>query len=243
MSSWPPTPPPPTSVDEVMQALRAAAPGPPSFGEDDPWDFLDRWPNDALVFSWPAVSALLEDADPVVREQAVRRLERFADQRSLERVLDVVTRRPELFRDAPRSLSSSLSNFSVSFRGAGARIADALVHVLQERPPCGGEGVLARLLPHELIARAPRWGEGLLDQTSARSAATAMALYRRDHLLALLAALRGRSEGHRLEIVSAVEGCMKLTADQLTAIARQEELPAPTATVTLDDCRRALGVQ
>ncbi len=248
--SWPPTPGVPTSVADAEATLRAEAPGPPAFGDDEPWSFVSRWP-DAVVAEmvWPAVSRLLEDDDAQVRERAVWFAKTWAVERarSLARLVEVATEHAELYRSAGQTgeLALALADLSSPLPAERPRVAAVVLALLGDEPPRrGGATLLAQQVPRALIERAPKWDDGGMDQAAAREAATAMALYRPDELLDLLAVLRSRSEEQRAEIMAAVGTMVAIDAAARGAIVQSEGLTVPTrACPSIEDCRAALGLR
>jgi hypothetical protein len=247
--SWPPTPDPPTSIADAESTLRQGAPGPPPFGDDDPWDFIFRWPDEVVeTMVWPAVSHLLVDGDPEVRERAIwfSKVWRVERQRSLERLIEVATLHAELYRAAGQieTLTLGLADLSCSLRSEQPRIAKLILTVLGDAPPCrGGVTIIAEYEPLALVERAPRWGEGWLDQSAVQEAVSAMAIYRPDHLLELLAALSSRSPDHRTPIMAALSVLLSMTDEQRAFISNAEGVPPPQRPCpTLDECRAALGL-
>lgn len=248
--SWPPTPSPPTSIAEAEATLRAGALGPPPFGDDDPWDFILRWPDDVVAtWVWPAVSNLLADAGPEVRERAIAFAKRWPLERprSLERLIEVATQHTALYRDANQleTLALGLADLACAVRSEQPRVADLILTLFGDAPPCrGGVSLVAEHEPYRLIQRAPRWTDSLIDQLAAQAAATAVALYRPDHLLDLLAALRSRSEPHRIEILAALGSPLGITDEHRAVICNTEGIPLPQRPCpTTGDCSRALGLE
>ena len=228
---WPPTPYPPTSIEDAETTLRQHALGPPPFGDDDPWDFIHRWPDDVVAtLVWPAVSRLLEDDGADVRERAIwfAKTGKVERRRSLDRLIEIATQRADLYRDAAQieTLALGLSELSFAFPAEQPRIASLILTLVRDTPPCrGGVGLLAEYEPVALIERARKWTESYLDQLAVRNAVSAMAVYHPNHLLELLAALRLRSEDHRKQILAELEARPSTTDDR-----------------ALDGCRHALGL-
>lgn len=244
----PPTPNPPTSTADAEAMLRSSAAGPPSFGDDDPWDFVLRWPEDVIAnVAWPAISHLLEDDDPDVRARSISFVGVWRDggQRTLDRLIEVATQRASLFRDAAQAdeLAIALAGKSASLPAQGPRVASAILALLSGAPPPkGAVTVLAEHEPSAVIQGATKWSHDSAGQAAAKGAAFAMAMYRRDDLLELLAALGARSLEQRTEILAEIEAPLALADDQLALILKTEGLPLPQTHPTLDDCRRALGL-
>ncbi len=229
---WPPTPSPPTSIEAAETTLRELAPGPPPFGDNDPWDFIHRWPDGVVAaVVWPAVSRLLEGDDAEAREQAIwfARTWKVERRRSFDRLIEVATQRADLYRDAAQleTLALGLSALSYDFPAEQPRVAALILTLFGDALPCrGGVGVLAEHEPIELIERAPKWTDGYLEQIAVREAVSAMAVYHPEHLLELLGAVRSRSTEHRQEILAELEPRLGMSAG----------LP------TQGECRDALGL-
>jgi hypothetical protein len=248
-TSWPPTPDPTTSIAEAEATLRAHAPGPPPFGDDDPWDFVFRWPEHAIATAvWPAASHLLEDGDPVVRERAVWFARRWPVERrgALERLTEVATQHAELYRAASQieTLTAGIGDLAYSFPEEQPRMAGVILTLLGDAPPCrAGVTLVVKHEPARLIERAPKWGESSVDGYAVMEAVSAMALYRRDDLLALLAALRSRSVDHRRSLLAELEPMLRMSDEHRARVLNAEGLPLPTRSCpTLDECRAALDL-
>lgn len=245
--SWPPTPAVPASIDEAMSTLRSGAPGPPPFGDDDPWSFVFRWPDDVIAtFAWPAVSRLLEDDDAEVRERAIwfAKVWKVEQRRSLERLIEVATQRPDLFREAAAldTLANGLADLSYSVRSERPRVATVILGLLGDAAPGrGGVTLLAQHEPRALVERAPRWTAS--DRYAILEATKAIALYRTDFLLELLTALRSQSTEDRTTVLAELESMLALSDEQRANIANAEGLPpARHPGPTRDACRDALGL-
>jgi hypothetical protein len=237
---------PPTDA-QVESMLRTSAAGPPSFGDNRPWDFALRW-RQPFIFDhvWPIVSRLLVDPDPVIRTRALELVHDWKDGAAMTvgRLIEVATNHADLFR-APslqRDLCSTFSRKAFEVRSHRATIAKTIVTFLDGEPPRGAETLVSEYEPEAVIASANRWTESELDRSAAKEAASTMALYRRDHLLALLRALAGRSMSSREEILDGLASDLAITGDQLRSILSIDNLPQPQTAPTLDDCRRALGL-
>jgi len=239
---------PPATEADVERALRARAAGPPSFGDDQPWDFALRWELELQRrVVWPVIARLLVDADPTIRTRALEYVNASSldDAAAVARLLDVARAHPDAYpeptvRDA---LAWTLANKSVAVRAERGAIAKAIVALLRGDPaPHGTSSLLAEYEPDALIASAPRWTEALEDQAAAVRAADAMAMVRRDHLLRLLRALSRRSVESRDEIARAVAEPLAIPAEPLRAILAIDGLPMPTTQPTLAECRRALDL-
>ena len=244
--SWPPTPSVPTSIDEAMSTLRSGAPGPPPFGDDDPWSFVFRWPDDVIAgLAWPAASRLLEDDDAQVRDRAIwfAKNWKVEQPRSLARLIEVATKRPDLYRDAASrdAIANGLSDLSYSVRSERPRVAAVVLALFGEAAPTSGVSVVAQHEPRALVDRAPRWTAG--DRYAILEASKAIALYRTDFLLELLTALRSQSSEDRTTLLAELEPMLALTDEQRANIANAEGLPpAQHPGPTRDMCRDALGL-
>jgi len=237
----------PTSEADLEMTLRHTAPGPPSFGEDQPWDFALQWePAYIRDRVWPMVSRLLVDADPVVRARSVEFVNAWsgAEAATIQRLIEVATQHASLYREPGLQtlLSFALSNKAISVHANRATIAKAILALLGGAPPRGATTLVAEYEPEALIRSAGQWTADSEDQRAARSAAGAMAMYHRDHLLALLAALAGRSVADREEILEDVTDELGLPDEKLRLILARDSLPFPATHPTVEDCRRALGL-
>ncbi len=240
--------PEPTTEDEIERVLRSTAAGPPSFGDDQPWDFALRWsPSFVLASVWRVVSRLLVDPDPTIRTRALE----FANAWTAGAGV-TVPRLIEITRDHTSSypepalrveLSRTLANLSVTVRSFRAKIAAAIVSLLGGAPPPRGTtALLAEYEPDAVIASAVGWTDDDEDQGAAESAASAMAMYRRDHVLGLMRALAGRGPSFREDVAKAVSGPLAIPDDKLQLILANDDIPMPTTAPTVDECRRALGL-
>jgi hypothetical protein len=242
------TPPPPSTEAELEAMLRASAAGPPAGGDLQPWDFVLRWrPPFLFRVVWPVVTRLLVDPDPVLRTRALEVVGAWSvgDTTTIDRLLALATQYASLYQD-PRLqalLAATLAGKAISIRSHRARIAKAIVTLLGGAPPPkGAASLIAEYEPEAVIRSAGRWTERAEDQSAAVSAAGSMAMYRRDHLLALLGALAARSAPARQEILEDITGDLGLPDDKLRMILEVDEIPLPKAHPTSDDCRRALGL-
>jgi hypothetical protein len=238
----------PATDAQVETMLRQSASGPPSFGEDRPWDFALRW-RQPFIFDhvWPIVSRLLIDPDPVIRTRALEFVHDWKDgaAKTVGRLIEVATDHADLYRepDLVRDLCSTFSRKAFEVQSYRAAIAKTIVVFLDGAPPRGAETLVTEYEPEAVIASASRWTETELDQSAAKESASAMALYRRDHLLALLRALATRSAQSREEILEGIASDLAITGDHLRSILAMDGLPQPTRPdPTLNDCRRALGL-
>jgi hypothetical protein len=206
-----------------------------------------RWPPATLEsVVWPVVSRLVTDADETVRARALFFIDAWqaGDTRTVPRLIDVASTQRNRFTPAERArVAGVLSNKTVSSRREAPRIAAAMVAVLaNQSPPAAAVTALAEFEPEFLIAAAGSLGEGASDQMAARLAASAIATYRRDRLLALLGAFVGRSREHREEILGEAAGRLAITDENLRRILVSEGLPQPRTKPTVKDCRRALAL-
>ncbi|HEU4729935.1 MAG TPA: hypothetical protein VFT22_18690 [Kofleriaceae bacterium] len=244
----PVTPPPPGSEAEVEAALRASAAGPPSGGDLQPWDFVLRWrPPFVFRVVWPVVTRLLVDPDPVVRTRALELVGawRAGDWATIDRLLALATQHASLFQEPGLRtlLATTLAGKALSIRSHRARIAKAIVSLLGGAPPPGGAASLVtEYEPEAVIRSAGRWTDRREDQGAAVDAAGSMAMYRRDHLLALLGALAARTAADREAILEEVTRNVGMPDDKLRLILEGDDIPFPHTRPTLDDCRRALGL-
>ena len=238
----------PATEADVERVLRSTAAGPPAFGEDLPWDFALRWsPGFQLATVWPVIARLLVDPDPTIRTRALEYVNAWSVNDAL-----VVTRLIELARNhagtyaepgVRAELARTLANKAVSVRSFRAKIAAAIVALLGGgAAPKGTTALLAEYEPDALTAAAGAWSEELDDQSAAEAAARAMAMYRRDHLLAFLAALAGRSAESRGEIAKELTGSLAIPDDKLQLILDADRIPMPATAPTIDECRKALGL-
>ena len=240
--------PQPTTEAEIEQVLRSTANGPPDFGDDQPWDFALRWsPSFVLASVWRVVSRLLVDPDATIRTRALE----FANAWTAGAGM-TVPRLIEITRDHAGAypepelrveVSRTLANLSVTVRSFRAKIAAAIVSMIGAAPlPRGTTALLAEYEPDAVIASAGRWTDDDEDQTAAESTAGAMAMYRRDHVVALMRALAGRSAAFREGVAKAIADPIAIPDDKLQLILANDGLPKPATTPTIDECRRALGL-
>lgn len=240
--------PQPRTEAEIEQLLRSTAAGPPDFGDDTPWDFALRWsPGFVLASVWRVVSRLLVDPDPTIRTRALELVNAWTTgggitvPRLIEIARDHAAAYPE--RELRIELSRTMANLSVTVRSFRPKIAAAIIALLAGAPPARGmTAILAEYEPEALIASAGRWTDDDDDQTAAESAASAMATYRRDHLLGLLRALAGRRAEFREGVANAITTALALPDDKLQLILANDDIPMPATTPSLDECRRALGL-
>jgi hypothetical protein len=240
--------PEPTSEAEIEHVLRSTAAGPPSFGDDTPWDFALRWsPSFVLASVWRVVSRLLLDPDPTIRTRALE----FANAwtagagMTVPRLLEIARKQAGAYPEPELrvELSRTLANLAVTVRSFRAKIAAAIASLLGGAPPPRGmTALLAEYEPDAVIANAGAWTDDDEDQAAAEGTASAMAMYRRDHVLALMRALAGRSAAFREEVAKAVSGPLAIPDDKLRLILENDGLPLPATTPTIDECRGALGL-
>jgi hypothetical protein len=240
--------PEPATAAEIERLLRSTAATPPSFGDDLPWDFALRWsPSFKLSMVWPVVSRLLVDPDPTIRARALEFANVWTEgaAMSVTRLLDVIRSQPNVYPEPALrvELARTLANLSVTVRSFRAKISAAIVSLLGATPPPRGTTtLLAEYEPDAVIASAVRWTDDDEDQAAAESTASAMAMYRRDHLLALMRALAGRSETFREEIAKAIAGPLAIPDDKLQLILDNDGIPTPATATTASECRHALGL-
>jgi hypothetical protein len=241
--------PEPATAAEIERLLRSTAATPPSFGDDLPWDFALRWsPSFKLSMVWPVVSRLLVDPDPTIRTRALEFANVWTEgaAMSVTWLLEVIRSQPNVYPEPAlrMELARTLANLSVTDRSSRAKISAAIVSLLGAAPPPRGTtALLAEYEPDAVIASAVRWTDDDDEhQAAAQSCASAMAMYRRDHLLALMRALAGRSETFREEIAKAVAGPLAILDDKLQLILDIDGIPTPASAPTVSECRRALGL-
>ncbi|MBL9016080.1 MAG: hypothetical protein JNL83_17975 [Myxococcales bacterium] len=240
--------PEPKTEADVEHVLRSTAEGPPGFGDDLPWDFALRWsPGFQLATMWPVVSRLLVDPDPTIRMRALEIANNWSgnDPLVVNRLLDIARSHAGTYgeREVRAELARTLANKATSVRSFRAKIAAAIAGLLGTgAAPKGTTALLAEYEPAALTANAYAWTEEVADQFAAQAAASAMALYRRDHLLAFLAALKHRSAESREAIANEVVDSLAIPDDKLQRILDVDRIPMPTTRPTLDACRRALGL-
>ena len=240
--------PEPASEAEVERVLRSTAAGPPSFGDDTPWDFALRWSAGyQLASMWPVVSRLLVDPDATIRTRALELVNTWStnDAAVVMRLIDIAKNDSSSYPEPEvrAELARTLANKATSLRSFRAKIASAIVAVIRRAAaPKGTSALLAEYEPDELTIRAGGWTEEFDDQAAAETAARAMAMYRRDHLLGLLKALSRRSAESREEIAKGVAESLAIPDDKLKLILDVDGIPMPKKPPTLDECRRMLGL-
>jgi len=238
----------PATEADVERVLRSTAEGPPAFGEDLPWEFALRWsPGFQLTTMWPVVSRLLLDPDPTIRRRALELVNSWSvnDALVVNRLLEIARNHAGIYgdREVRAELARTLANKATAVRSFRAKIAAAIVSLMSTgAAPKGTTALLAEYEPDALTANAYAWDEDFADQQAAKTAASAMALYRRDHLLAFLAALKHRSVESRSDIANEVVDSLAIPDDKLQLILDVDGIPMPTTRPTVDECRRALGL-
>ncbi len=238
----------PTTEDEIEQVLRSSALGPPSFGDEAPWDFALRWsPSLVRLPLWRVVSRLLVDPDPVIRARSLEHVNAWTEGAgvTLPRLLEIAREQAAIYQEPAErfELARTLANFAVTVRSFRAKIAGAIVALLGGLPAARGmTALLAEYEPEAVVASASRWTDDDEDQTAAELTAGAMAMYRRDHLLERLGALALRGEAFRQGIVRAIAPALAIPDDKLALILANDGIPLPTTRPSLDECRAALGL-
>ena len=238
--------PAPTSEANLMRLLRRTADLPPSFGDDQPWDFVLRWRQPFLLTRvWPVIDKLLLDPDPAIRARSLELVNAWTVGAStaISRLIAIVRVRADAYPepDVRADLARTLVNLSVTVRAYRPAIAVAITKMLGgAAPPRGTTVLLAEYEPDALVASAAAWTEDDDDQAAAESTAGAMAMYRRDHLLALLAAFSHRSAKSREDIAAQLPRPLALPHDKLALILAADDIPLPMTHPTVDECRRAL---
>lgn len=237
--------------DRAMEALlRARRFGPPEPDDATPWDFVRRWPAEAVrARAWPVISRLLTDDDELVRARAVELARVWSEGAALTmpRLIEVAERHPALYGDqAPEGVSLrhelafALSNH-VDERN-GAHVA-ALLREMAEHEPIGGgaASVLGRYEPAFVTAQAKKWGDAQADWIV--EAARSLALFRRDAILPFLNRLSGLGKPTRARVLEVVEHYIKRDDATATALALGQGLPPPTRRApSVDECRVAIGL-
>ena len=238
----------PATEADVERVLRSTADSPPAFGEDLPWEFALRWsPGFQLSSMWPVVSRLLVDPDPNLRRRSLELVNSWSvnDALVVTRLLEIARNHAATYgeRDVRAELARTLANKATSVRSFRAKIAAAVASLLGTgAAPKGTTALLAEYEPDALTANAYAWSEEHEDQYAAQTAASAMALYRRDHLLAFLSALKHRSAESRGNIANEIVDSLAIPDDKLKLILDVDGIPMPTTRPTVDECRRALGL-
>jgi hypothetical protein len=238
----------PSGTDSVEMNLRSSAAGPPSFGDMQPWDFALRWPQPFIFATvWPVMTMLLIDSDPIVRTRAVEFVNawRAGDSTTLPRLLEIVKTFSSLYQEPGlRSLLAfTLSNKGVSIDSYRPTIAKAIVMLLDGAPPArGAETIVAEYEPEAVIRAAGKWTERSEDQSAVIGTVGTMVVFRRDKLLELLHVLAARSLPNREEILREVSQNIDYPDDDLRKILDGDGIPMPKTHPTLDECRRALGL-
>lgn len=241
--------PEPATEAEIERVLRSTAERPPDLGDDTPWDFARRWsPSFVLSAVWRVVSRLLVDPDPTIRTRALELVNAWTAGAGMTvpRLLEITRNHASAYpeRELRVELARTLANLAVTMRSFRAKIAGAIVAFLGGAPPPRGTtALLAEYEPDAVVASAGKWtDDDDEDQVAAELIASAMAMYRRDHVLALMRALAGRNAAFREEVAKAIAGSIAIPDDKLQLILANDGIPMPTTAPTLDDCRRALGL-
>lgn len=240
--------PEPATEAEIEQLLRSTADGLPRFGDDTPWDFALRWsPTVVRVSLWRVVSRLLVDPDATIRSRSLELVNAWTEGAgvTMPRLLEITRTHAAVYPELALrfELSRTLANFSVSMRSFRAKIAGAIVSLLGGAPPARGmTALLAEYEPEAVVSSADKWTDDDEDQTAAELTASAMATYRRDHLLPLLRAVASRSAQFRAGVARAIATPLAIPDDKLQLILANDGIPMPDASPTLDECRRALGL-
>jgi hypothetical protein len=237
---------PPADARALEALLRDERHGPPAPGDVTPWDFVSRWP-DGVVRGrvWPIVSALLLDDDLTIRARAVEFVRLWTDGRDLTtpRLLEVAEQHGERYADQQvdgltlrYALASALAELAY---GVGERVARILRAMNAHEAVAGS--VIGRYDPDVAIERAPQFGDAHADWID--DAASTLAMYRRDSIMALLAAIRGLSEATRQRALAAVESHISRDDAAAAAVARSEGFPPPREPApTAAACRDAVGL-
>jgi len=239
-------PPLPATDAELEALLRWTANRPPNFGDDQSWDFVLRWRPPALFARvWPIVDKLLLDPDPHVRACALELVNAWTAGASttISRLISIARVRADAYPEPAlrADLARTLVNLSVTVRSYRPAIAAAIVEMLgKSSPPRGTAVFLSEYEPEAVVISARAWTASDDDQAAAESAAGAMAMYRRDHLLALLAALSVRNAASRAEIAKQVVSALEIPDEKLRLILAADEIPLPTTRPTLEQVRAAL---
>jgi hypothetical protein len=239
---------PPKSTADAEEILRSAAQGPPAAGEEDPWDFVLKWPEATLErVVWPVVSRLLVDSDDQVRSRAINFVDwwRGGEQLTVDRLIEIASHRATTFRNSAERdrFVGALANKATSCRQKGPKLAQSIVAALEGRPPpTSVVPLLAKFAPEALVAAAPAFGSGASAQMAAQVAASSVAMYGRDHLIALLRGFSKRSTAERESIVNEATMRLKLTDADLLRILEVDKLSMPQTRPSVADCRQALGL-
>ncbi len=240
--------PEPTTEAEIERVLRMTAEVAPDFGDHMAWHFALRWSRLFVLSSvWRVVSRLLVDPAPTIRTRALELVNGWTDGAgvTVPRLLEITRNHAAAYPEPELrvELSRTLANLAVTVRSFRAKIAGAIVSFLDGAPPPRGTtALLAEYEPDAVIVSAGRWTDDDEDQVAAEVTASAMAMYRRDHVLALMHALAGRNAGFRAQVAKAIAGPIAIPDDKLQLILDNDGLPMPATTPTIDDCRRALGL-
>lgn len=238
----------PATEADVERVLRSTAAGPPAFGDDLPWEFALRWSSGfQLSHMWPVVSRLLVDPDPTIRQRSLELANSWSvnDALVVSRLIDIARSHAAIYgeRDVRAELARTLANKATSVRSLRAKIAAAIAGLLGTgAAPKGTTALLAEYEPDALIANAYAWDEEYADQYAAQTAANAMAMYRRDRLLAFLGALKHRSVESREAIANEIVESLAIPDDKLKLILDVDGIPMPQSHPTVDEGRTALGL-
>ncbi len=245
----------PADDEELKRWLRQIAAGPPRdpSRENSPWDFLLRRSDAELTGRLlPVARELLADPNPVVRRRAVDfTMNISADAAAtVDRLLEVA-RRAELWGDQEvdgatlrERLSHALSNRAGSTAGSRDReIAAALARLAGDEPPSDVTAiVLAKHAADFAETATRRFAARPEAQRFCAGVAATFAVYHRDRLVRTLAGLRPLPAPLKQELLDGVASDLALPAETIRKLTAKAQLPAPVATPSLDDCRRALGL-
>lgn len=239
----------PATEADVERLLRSTAAGPPGYGDDLPWEFALRWSGGfQQTTMWPVVSRLLLDPDPTIRLRAVELSNAWSvnDALVVLRLIEIAMNHASTYAEpgVRAELARALANKSVSVRSFRAKIAAAIVALLGgDAAPKGTTALLAEYEPDALTRSAGRWTEEFEDQAAVETAVRAMAMYRRDHLIAFLTRLSRRSAESRGDLAKELVESLAIPDDKLQLILDVDGIPMPRARPTLVECRRALGLR
>lgn len=231
--------------------LRSSKLGPPDPGDVTPWDFARRWPETVLrTRVWPIVSRLLVDDDEMIRARCVELIFSWHEGADLtgQRLVDVAEHHLDLYgAQKPEGnitlcylMASALSNRTTAENGV--RIAAVLLQLARDE--LVGASVLGRFEPMFIAERALKWTEwGFYEWMWIESAATSLALYRRDAVLPFLRALSGLADPTRVRILAKVEEFVTRNDEHAASHARNGGVPPPTQPApSPEECKRAIGL-
>jgi hypothetical protein len=240
----------PADDGALERLLRDRRLGQPASGDLNPWDFLQRWPQDVRARRvWPVVSRLLGDADDAVRARSLEFVEGWSDgiEGTAPRVAELGERHPELFgaqdvegvtlRDQYARTASTLSMYCDA-----KRFARVLRRLAVDGPLAGSaSAVIAEQDPGFVIAQTKKWGGRAAGW--ALAATSTFAVYHRDELVDFLRAAAVLDAQTREQILARVELVIRRDDAAAAKATLEKGLPAPHRPApTPEECRQSIGL-